>query len=172
MMRAIYKLCRYVCVIFILSTSRLNHLKEFCLEIPSFWTLTWLKSNQKYTGFNVDLTASKVDTYWDINLRCLKTLKRGSKAHKGFAYQQNWAVSILVFKFCLVWNNPSISYFYLIHGLQINFIPSFIWVYKVSLESFYKLGLSESCLSFLLHLYCPWQMASVSEAEKCTLVFS
>lgn len=88
-MRAINKLCRYVCVTFILSNQGSDRLKEFGLEIPSFSTLTWLKSNEKYTGFNADLAGTKVDTYWDINLRHLKTLKRSSKAPAGFGYQQN-----------------------------------------------------------------------------------
>lgn len=78
----------------------LGHLEEFGLEILSFWTLTWLKSNEKYTGFNADLTGSKVDTYWDINLSTSKFKKKQQSCISAelrywkyliieFEYQQN-----------------------------------------------------------------------------------
>lgn len=68
MTKAISKLCGYAYVICILTTSRFRPLREFRLEIPSFWTLIWLKSNEEHTRINPVLTGAKIDTYWDTNL--------------------------------------------------------------------------------------------------------
>lgn len=63
-----------MCVLYSFSAHQgLDHLKEFGLEIPSFWTLTWLKSNKKCTGFNADLTGSKVKS------RAPQTLKEEAR---------------------------------------------------------------------------------------------
>lgn len=96
MMKTISKLCGYAYIICILTTSRIRPLREFRLEIPSFWALIWLKGNKEHTRMNLALTGTKFYTYWGTNLKILnlQISKRSSKAPTGFGCYQDEAVSI------------------------------------------------------------------------------